>query len=148
MHVNVERSAGHRRPGVTATDVPLPGLPVGTTVPVVSVFGHPGRVAALAAHLPRDWVLRRPSDLDDVAPDDIVLVSGATLPDVVTARAALPRRTRLVALVDEDAPARVVAAVLTAGADVCVRGGPPAVLAGHLVGCRRRQTAERRSPGR
>jgi hypothetical protein len=36
-----------------------------------------------------------------------------------------------------------VAAVLTAGADVCVRGGVPSILASHLVACRRRQLADR-----
>ena len=33
--------------------------------------------------------------------------------------------------------------MLTAGADVCVRGGQLAILAGHLVACRRRQLADR-----
>jgi hypothetical protein len=33
--------------------------------------------------------------------------------------------------------------VLTAGADACVRGGQPAILASHLVACRRRQLAGR-----
>ena len=55
----------------------------------------------------------------------------------------LPRRTRIVALVDPDAPAELVAGVLTAGADACVRGGQAAILASHLVACRRRQLAER-----
>ena len=55
----------------------------------------------------------------------------------------LPHRTQLVALVDDAAPAEMVAAVLTAGADACVRGGQPAILASHLVACRRRQLAGR-----
>jgi len=33
--------------------------------------------------------------------------------------------------------------VLTAGADTCVRGGQPAILASHLVACRRRQVSDR-----
>jgi hypothetical protein len=49
----------------------------------------------------------------------------------------------IVALVDEEAPAEMVAGVLTAGADACVRGGQPAILAGHLVACRRRDRAGR-----
>ena len=49
----------------------------------------------------------------------------------------------MVALVDGDAPAEVVAGVLSAGADVCVRGGQPAILASHLVACRRRDLAQR-----
>ncbi|GAA3350065.1 hypothetical protein GCM10020358_74580 [Amorphoplanes nipponensis] len=72
-----------------------------------------------------------------------MLFSGATEADVLAARAALPRRTRIVVLVDDDARAELVAAVLTAGADVCVRGGLPAILASHLVACRRRQLADR-----
>jgi len=111
--------------------------------PVVAVLGHPGRVAALPAHLPVGWTMRYPRDLDDVRADEIVLVSGATERVVGTARAVLSVRTRIVALVDEFAPAELVAAVLTAGADVCVRGGQPAILASHLVACRRRQLAER-----
>jgi hypothetical protein len=111
--------------------------------PTVAVLGHPGRVAALPAHLPAGWTMRRPRDLDDVHPDDIVLFSGATVADVTTGRAVLPRRTRIVALVDEASPAELVAGVLTAGADACVRGGQPAILASHLVACRRRQLADR-----
>jgi hypothetical protein len=114
-----------------------------TLPPTVAVFGHPGRVAALPAHLPAGWTMRRPRDLDDVRPDDIVLFSGATVADVTTARAVLPRRTRIVVLVDETSPAELVAGVLTAGADACVRGGQPAILASHLVACRRRQLADR-----
>jgi hypothetical protein len=72
-----------------------------------------------------------------------VLFSGATEQDVLTARAVLPARTRIIALVDDVAPAELVAAVLTAGADVCVRGGLPAILASHLVACRRRQLTDR-----
>ena len=118
-----------------------PGLEACGTV--VAVFGHPGRVAGLPSHLPTGWAVRRPKDLDDVDPDDIVLFSAASVADVTMARAVLPRRTRVVALVDQEAPAELVAGVLTAGADVCVRGGQPAILASHLVACRRRQLADR-----
>jgi hypothetical protein len=111
--------------------------------PVVAVLGHPGRVAALAAHLPTGWTIRRARDLDDVHPDEIVLFSTASVADVSNGRRILPRRTRIVALVDPEAPAELVAGVLTAGADVCVRGGQPAILASHLVACRRRQLADR-----
>jgi hypothetical protein len=67
----------------------------------------------------------------------------ATVGDVDLARRRLPGRTSIVALVDEAAPGEVVAGVLTAGADACVRGGHPAILASHLVACRRRQVAGR-----
>jgi hypothetical protein len=124
------------------------GLPYNTATtggmrPVVAVLGHPGRVAGLAEHLPTGWSLRVARDLDDVLPDEILLFTQAKEYDIVTARAVLPARTAVVALVDSNAPAELVAGVLTAGADVCVRGGLPAILAGHLVACRRRQLADR-----
>jgi hypothetical protein len=127
----------------TAIDLPLNSATSRTLPPVVAVFGHPGRVAALPAHLPAGWSLRQPRDLDDVGPEEIVLFSNASVADVTAARAVLPRRTRIVALVDAEARAELVAGVLTAGADVCVRGGQPAILASHLVACRRRQLADR-----
>jgi hypothetical protein len=100
-------------------------------------------VASLGAHLPAGWRLRYPKHIDEVLAEEIVLFSGATEADVLRARAALPVRTRIVVLLDDDARAELVAAVLTAGADVCVRGGMPAILASHLVACRRRQLADR-----
>lgn len=122
-------------------------LPCNTTTrglnPVVAVLGHPGRVAGLAEHLPAGWRLRTARDLDDVGPDEIVLFTHAREQDILAARSLLPGRTSVVALVGSDAPAELVAAVLTAGADVCVRGGMPVILASHLVACRRRQLADR-----
>jgi hypothetical protein len=127
----------------TAADLPLNPAATKSTRPVVAVLGHPGRVAALPAHLPSGWTVRRARDLDDVHPDEIVLFSNASVADVTAGRKILPRRTRIVALVDPEAQAELVAGVLTAGADVCVRGGQPAILASHLVACRRRQLADR-----
>jgi hypothetical protein len=143
MRLQENRNTSHRTFGATATDLPINAATTSRTAPVVAVFGHPGRVAGLPAHLPTGWSLRRPAGLDDVQAEEIVLFAGATEQDVLNARAVLPRRTRVVALVDDDAPAELVAAVLTAGADVCVRGGLPAILASHLVACRRRQLADR-----
>jgi hypothetical protein len=147
MLVQLNRATAPRDFSITAT-----GLPVNpSTVPapnrgghqVVAVFGHPGRVAGLPHHLPGSWSLRRPAGFDEVAPGEIVLLAGTSVREVGAARAVLPARTRVVALVDDEAPAEVVAGVLTAGADVCVRGGQPAILASHLVACRRRQLAQR-----
>jgi hypothetical protein len=144
MIIELNRRDGARASGPAAIDLPINPATTGRTpAPVIAVFGHPGRVAGLPAHLPTGWTLRRPHDLDDVEPDEIVLFAGATVADVTLARAVLPRRTRVVALVDMDAPAETVAGVLTAGADVCVRGGHPAILASHLVACRRRALADR-----
>ena len=143
MLVQLNRNETNRTFAPNSTAVPLPDLNSQRHSPVVAVLGHRGRVAALGAHLPAGWELRYPADLDGVHPDEIVLFSGATEANVLSARALLPRRTRVVALLDEDAPAELVAAVLTAGADVCVRGGMPAILASHLVACRRRQLADR-----
>jgi len=139
MLVQLNRHQDHRPFAATAIDLPLNPA----TRSMIAVFGHPGRVAGLAAHLPRGWEIRRPADLQDVRPDEIVLFTQAGVPEVTYARAVLPRRTRIVALLDYDAPGERVAGVLTAGADVCVRGGDPAILAGHLVACRRRQLADR-----
>ena len=111
--------------------------------PVVAVLGSPGRVAGLGPHLPAGWTMRVAGDIDDVRPGEILLFTSAKEPDIRQARSLLPRRTAIVALVDSYAPAELVAAVLTAGADVSVRGGQPAILASHLVACRRRQLADR-----
>ena len=132
----------HRPFTATATDLPL-GPASATPPPVVAVLGRPGRVAGLPAHLPAGWTVRIARDLDDVRRDEIVLFTDAGVGPIGTARAILPRRTRIVALVDPAAPAEMVAGVLTAGADACVRGGQPAILASHLVACRRRMLAER-----
>ncbi|HEU4349227.1 MAG TPA: hypothetical protein VFR35_15735 [Actinoplanes sp.] len=128
---------------MTAYDLPLNPPATRTLSPVVAVLGRPGRIAALPAHLPGGWSLREARDLDDVRPGELVLFVQPTERDVVTARAVLPHRSRIVVMVDERAPAELVAAVLTAGADACVRGGHPAILAGHLVACRRRMLADR-----
>jgi hypothetical protein len=143
MPVQLNRHQDRRPFSATATDLPLNPAVTKTMNPVVAVFGHPGRVAGLAAHLPHGWELRRAADLEDVRPGEIVLFTQAGVAEVTSARSTLPRRTRIVALVDAEAPAELVAGVLTAGADVCVRGGQPAILASHLVACRRRQLADR-----
>jgi hypothetical protein len=147
MLVQLNRTIAPRDFSITATDLPVnpATVPLQTRGPrpVVAVFGHPGRIAGLPQHLPRGWELRRPAGVDDVAPGEIVLLAGTNVREVSMARAVLPARTRVVALVDDEAPAEVVAGVLTAGADVCVRGGQPAILASHLVACRRRDLAQR-----
>ena len=136
MLVSLNSNLGHRDFTATATDLPinpasLPAAPA--PLPVVAYLGHPGRVTGLPQHLPPGWTVRRAAGLDDLRADEIVLIASATVREVVTARRLLPARTMIVALVDEEAPAEAVAGVLTAGADACVRGGPPAILAGHLV---------------
>jgi hypothetical protein len=145
MPVQLNRRDDRVREDRKPTDHGLPLNPPATRTlsPVVAVLGRPGRMAGLAGQLPAGWTLRPARDLDDVRPDELVLITHATEHQVRTARALLPGRSRIVALVDQEAPADVVAAVLTAGADVCVRGGHPAILAGHLVACRRRQLADR-----
>ncbi len=143
MLVQLNRNETNRTFAPNSTAVPLPDLNSQRRSPVIAVLGPRGRVAALGAHLPVGWRLRYTDDLDGVRDDEIVLFSAATEADVLGARAVLPGHTRIVALVDGDAPAELVAAVLTAGADVCVRGGMPAILAGHLVACRRRQLSDR-----
>jgi hypothetical protein len=147
MLVQLNPAAAPRDFSITATDLPVNPSAVPAQNrgphPVVAVFGHPGRVAGLAHHLPGGWSLRHPDTIDDVRPGEIVLLAGTSVREVGTARAVLPARTRVVALVDDEAPPEVVAGVLTAGADVCVRGGQQAILASHLVACRRRDVAQR-----
>jgi hypothetical protein len=132
-----------RKVGAAAYDLPLNPAATRSLSPVVAVLGRPGRIAGLAEHLPGGWSLRPARDLDEVRSGELVMFTHATPHEVETARAVLPRRARIIAVVDEQAPAELVAGVLTAGADVCVRGGQPAILAGHLVACRRRQLADR-----
>jgi hypothetical protein len=147
MLVQLNRTTAARNSSITATDLPLNPASAAARSrgphPVVAVLGHPGRVAGLAQHLPGAWSVRRPAGLDDVRPGEIVVLAGTNVREVGQARAVLPAHTRVVALVDDEAPAEAVAGVLTAGADVCVRGGQPAILASHLVACRRRDLAQR-----
>lgn len=143
MIVQLSRT-GSRVPFLpTAVDLPLAAFAHEPASPVVVVVGPPGRVAGLGAHLPEGWSLRFAKDVDDVEPEEILLLARSGVAGVTTARAVLAPRARIVALVDDDAPAELVAGVLTAGADACVRGGQPAVLASHLVACRRRQVTDR-----
>ncbi|PRY33386.1 hypothetical protein [Pseudosporangium ferrugineum] len=143
MLVQLNRSDLNRAFAPNSTAVPVPGLDRQRPDPVVAVLGPAGRVIALGSHLPAGWTVRFAAGVDDVRPDEIVLISGAREDAVRQARTLLPARTRIVALVDEGARAEAVAAVLTAGADACVRGGQPAILASHLVACRRRQLTDR-----
>lgn len=142
MLAQLNRQDGRRHDNATAYR-PEYDLQGGAAAPVVSVIGAAGAVAGLHRHLSSAWTIRNPDSLDDLGRDDIVLLTGAVQGSVAAARAFLPRRTCVVALVDAGAGSEVVAAVLTAGADVCVRAGRPAILAGHLVTCRRRQVARR-----
>ena len=146
MLVQLNRRSEDRDFSVTGTDLPLnpASLPVGAGPrPVVAVLGSAGRVHGLAQHLPAGWSVRFAGDIDDVSPDELLLFAGAAVRDIALARRLLPGRTQMIALVDDAAPAEIVAAVLTAGADACVRGGQPAILASHLVACRRRLMAGR-----
>ncbi|MFI1990290.1 hypothetical protein [Actinoplanes sp. NPDC020271] len=135
MTIMIEQLSREVAPAVTAP------APAGD--PVVAVLGQRSRVGGLPQHLPTGWTVRPVTGLDDIRPGEIVVLSGAGADDVRTARAVLPRASRVVVLINEWAPAELVASVLTAGADVCVRGGHPAILAGHLVACRRRHLSER-----
>jgi hypothetical protein len=135
MLVQLNRNNGARDFSATATGLPLnPAmLPASTGPrPVVAVLGPRGRVTGLAHHLPSGWSVRYADDLDDVTADELLLFVGPAVADIALARRLLPSRTQLVALVDDTAPGEAVAAVLTAGADACVR-----------VACRRRQLAGR-----
>lgn len=146
MLVQLDRNTGANAFTATATNLPINPAALPRTrgpLPAVAFLGRPGRLAGLDRHLPHGWSLRRAATVDDLRPGEILLLAGAGEREVATARRVLPPRTTIVAVVDEGAPAELVAAVLTAGADACVRGGQPAILAGHLVACRRRDVSDR-----
>jgi hypothetical protein len=113
--------------------------PVGGAVRVVGEAGSGGGVVAgLMRHLPGSWTVSPATGVAAAGPDDLALLVYPTAADVAAAHRALGGGTRLVVLIEASASADRVAEVLEAGADTCVRAGSTAVLAGHLVACRRR----------
>ena len=91
MLVQLDRQKDDRQYTATGTGLPLNAATTKSLSPVVAVLGPVGRVAGLPGHLPAGWSLRRARDLDDVRPDEIVLMTDAREDDVATARAVLPR---------------------------------------------------------
>lgn len=117
--------------------------------PAVRVLGDMTRVAGVVRHLPASWSVRPALNLDGIAHDELVLLVCPDVDDVAAADRQLKGRPQLVVLLDELSPVGTVAAVLEAGADVCVCVGSSAVLASHLIACRRRLVrtfAQRRVP--
>ncbi|MFE9205580.1 hypothetical protein [Micromonospora sp. NPDC007230] len=111
---------------------------VADTAPTVAVLGDPTLVTGLARQLPTAWrVLPTPS-IDCVQPGDLVLLICPHVDTVGPTHRRLPAGCTLAVLVDHDAAASAIADILQAGADVCVRAGSTAILAGHLVACHRR----------
>ncbi|MDW5323702.1 hypothetical protein [Plantactinospora sp. KLBMP9567] len=102
------------------------------------VFGDITRVAGLSLHLPATWSTRPGQDITNVKDDDLVLLVRPTIDEVAAMDRKLAQRPQLVVLLDESCPAATIAAVLEAGADICVRATSSAVLASHLLACRRR----------
>ena len=116
---------------------------------VVWVLGDMTRVAGVQLHLPASWSLRPGQDITGAKDDELVVLVSPMLEEVATMDRHLPRRPQLIVLLDESSPAATVAAVLEAGADMCVSANSSAILASHLMACRRRlvQTfAPRRMP--
>ena len=110
--------------------------PTGGAVRVVG--DTTGVVAGLVRHLPSSWAVTPAADVSATGPDDLAVLVYPTAGEVSAAHRTLGGGTRLVALIEPTATAERVAEVLEAGADTCVRAGSAAVLAGHLVACRRR----------
>ncbi|MFC0028721.1 hypothetical protein ACFFMM_04185 [Micromonospora chaiyaphumensis] len=108
------------------------------TAPTVTVLGDPGRIAGLARRLSTAWRVRHTASLDHVQPGELVLLVHPVVAAVARTRRALPAGCALAVLVPGDADTATIADVLLAGADVCVRDGSTAILAGHLVACHRR----------
>jgi hypothetical protein len=104
----------------------------------VRVIGDSLMVAGLPRHLPGSWAVGPASAVAAVGPEDLVLLVFPTAAEVAAAHQILGGGARLVVLIEANATAERVAEVLEAGADTCVRAGSTAVLAGHLVACRRR----------
>jgi hypothetical protein len=105
---------------------------------VVWVIGDISRVAGVDMHLPASWSVRSRPDVGGVGDDGLVLLVCPSIADVAAIDPQLPRRPQLVVLLDESSPAAAVAAVLEAGADMCVSTRSSAILAGHLMACGRR----------
>lgn len=112
-------------------------VPTGGAVRVVGDAGS-GVAEGLIRHLPSGWTVTPAAGAAATAPDDLALLVYPTAAEVQAAHRALGGGTRLVVLIESTATAERVAEVLEAGADTCVRAGSAAVLAGHLVACRRR----------
>jgi hypothetical protein len=118
--------------------------PIGGAVRVVGDAGSgSGVVAGLMRHLPSSWAVTPAAGVAAAGPDDLALLVYPTAAEVASAHQALGGGARLVVLIESTASADRVAEVLEAGADTCVRAGSAAVLAGHLMACRRRTTTGR-----
>src|SRR5688500_14971383 len=109
VHLNHARD-GERYAGTPGTELPINRA----AAPVVAVLGRPEWVSALPAHLPAGWRLRPVAGPGDVRAGEIALLTDASDEDVAVVRRELSPRTRVVALVPDDAPAGAVAGVLTA----------------------------------
>ncbi|GIG93329.1 hypothetical protein [Plantactinospora endophytica] len=102
------------------------------------MFGNITRVAGLSLRLPATWSIRPGQDISNIRSDDLVLLVHPTIDEVVAMDRQLAHRPQLAVLLDASSPAATTAAVLGAGVDVCVRASSTAVLASHLLACRRR----------
>jgi len=97
---------------------------------IVTVDGDPEIAAVVAASLPPRWLARRGSP---AWVDAIVLVRPDTA-RVSRTRAEYPT-TPILVLVDAEAPAAEVVAILEAGANVCVRDCRPELVGDELRAC-------------
>jgi hypothetical protein len=108
------------------------------TTTTVTLIGCEHLAAALASHLPSWCHVDTVDRLDEAGAADILVVGAATPVAVATAAGWHPSAI-VVGLIDTAAPVSAVVGVLGAGADMCVRGREPAVLAGHLLVSLRRR---------
>ena len=104
----------------------------------VAVVDRVGHVDGLAAYLPRRWATRHYDTVFATDSCDLLVLGGAT-PDLVAAARQMHPEAAVVAVIDSQAPVEPLVAILSAGADTCVRAGPTAVLAGHLLASHRRR---------
>ncbi|GAA1037191.1 hypothetical protein GCM10009557_50010 [Virgisporangium ochraceum] len=109
-----------------------------STTGAVRVVGDALAVAGLTRHLPDSWTVSPAASVAAAGPDDLALLVYPAAAEVAAAHRTLGGGARLVVLIEPTATDEQVAEVLEAGPDTCVRAGSAAVLAGHLIACRRR----------
>jgi hypothetical protein len=110
----------------------------------VAVVDRVGHVDGLAAYLPQRWATRHYDTVFATDSCDLLVLGGAT-PDLVAAARRMHPEAAVVAVIDMQAPVEPLVAVLSAGADACVRAGATAVLASHLLASQRRRMSAKHS---
>jgi hypothetical protein len=110
----------------------------------VAVVDRVGHVDGLASYLPRRWATRQYDTLFAADSCDLLVLGGASA-DLVAAARLMHPEAAIVAVIDAQAPVEPLVAILSAGADACIRAGAAAILAGHLLASHRRRMGAKHS---